>query len=424
MNALGKILKRLRPEIPPQTVTVYTRHNKACSQVENIGWKRCQCPKSLYVFQDGKDHRLSAGTRSWERAERLKREVEDALDPVQIELRKLREVQESKRVRTGDAIDSYLADAKKRNLAPQTLARLRTIFRSKMPEWIEQHGLHYLDDWTTNQLTEWRASWSSLGPLATRVTQERVRTFFKFCQRQEWIEKNPASLLSPVIVKQVPTDYFTAEEFEKLLQATHLFGSVWPNSKMTVWSEQRLRVIVLLMRWSGLRIGDAVTLERSRLVGNKILLYQAKTGTPVYVVLPPNVAELLRAVPSGNKPNPRYFFWNGHSRTCAVQTLGHAFRLLFKLAKIRNPDGTLKQSRPHMLRDTFAVENLLAGVPIDQVSILLGHSSVKITEKHYAPWVLARQQQLEKSVLKSLIAQGMIGGGSSGSPAPATATLS
>jgi integrase/recombinase XerD len=231
-------------------------------------------------------------------------------------------------------------------------------------------------------------------------------------------------LLSPVIVKQVPTDYFTAEEFEKLLQATHLFGSVWPNSKMTVWSEQRLRVIVLLMRWSGLRIGDAVTLERSRLVGNKILLYQAKTGTPVYVVLPPNVAELLRAVPSGNKPNPRYFFWNGHSRTCAVQTLGHAFRLLFKLAKIRNPDGTLKQSRPHMLRDTFAVENLLAGVPIDQVSILLGHSSVKITEKHYAPWVLARQQQLEKSVLKSLIAQGMIGGGSSGSPAPATATLS
>jgi integrase/recombinase XerD len=32
-----------------------------------------------------------------------------------------------------------------------------------------------------------------------------------------------------------------------------------------------------------------------------------------------------------------------------------------------------------MFRDTFAVEMLLAGVPIDQVSLLLGHASVKIT---------------------------------------------
>jgi integrase/recombinase XerD len=31
-----------------------------------------------------------------------------------------------------------------------------------------------------------------------------------------------------------------------------------------------------------------------------------------------------------------------------------------------------------MFRDTFAVEMLLAGVPIDQVSILLGDASVKI----------------------------------------------
>ena len=48
-----------------------------------------------------------------------------------------------------------------------------------------------------------------------------------------------------------------------------------------------------------------------------------------------------------------------------------------------------------MFRDTFAVELLNRGVPIDRVSLLLGHSSVKITEKHYAPFVRERQQQLE-----------------------------
>jgi hypothetical protein len=34
-------------------------------------------------------------------------------------------------------------------------------------------------------------------------------------------------------------------------------------------------------------------------------------------------------------------------------------------------------------------------VPIERVSILLRHQSVRITEKHYAPWVRSRQEQLE-----------------------------
>ena len=38
-----------------------------------------------------------------------------------------------------------------------------------------------------------------------------------------------------------------------------------------------------------------------------------------------------------------------------------------------------------MMRDTFAVEYLLAGMPLEEVSRLLGHSSVTITQKHYAP---------------------------------------
>src|SRR5205085_11882025 len=46
-------------------------------------------------------------------------------------------------------------------------------------------------------------------------------------------------------------------------------------------------------------------------------------------------------------------------------------------------------------RDTFAVELLLAGVPLDRVSILLGHSSIRITERHYAPWTRSRQEQIE-----------------------------
>jgi site-specific recombinase XerD len=56
----------------------------------------------------------------------------------------------------------------------------------------------------------------------------------------------------------------------------------------------------------------------------------------------------------------------------------------------------------HRFRDTFAVELLLAGVSLEKVAALLGNS-VKIVEKHYAPWVAARQDQLEEAVRTSRV---------------------
>jgi len=47
------------------------------------------------------------------------------------------------------------------------------------------------------------------------------------------------------------------------------------------------------------------------------------------------------------------------------------------------------------------VELLLSGVPIERVSVLLGHSSPKITERHYAPWVGERQELMEEDVRRA-----------------------
>jgi len=38
---------------------------------------------------------------------------------------------------------------------------------------------------------------------------------------------------------------------------------------------------------------------------------------------------------------------------------------------------------------------MVLGTPIERVSILLGHQSVGVTERHYNPWVRSRQAQLE-----------------------------
>jgi integrase len=70
----------------------------------------------------------------------------------------------------------------------------------------------------------------------------------------------------------------------------------------------RLRALVLLLRYSGLRIRDAATLGRNRIQEDKLFLYTAKTGTPVYCPLPPVVIEALNAIPEST-----YFFWTGLS---------------------------------------------------------------------------------------------------------------
>lgn len=41
--------------------------------------------------------------------------------------------------------------------------------------------------------------------------------------------------------------------------------------------------------------------------------------------------------------------------------------------------------RSHRLRDTFAVELLLAGVAMQDISVILEHLSIQTTEWYYAP---------------------------------------
>jgi integrase/recombinase XerD len=52
----------------------------------------------------------------------------------------------------------------------------------------------------------------------------------------------------------------------------------------------------------------------------------------------------------------------------------------------------------HFERQPEAAQILEKGVPIDVVSMLLGHTSIETTEKHYAPWVKSGQTALEDAV--------------------------
>ena len=180
---------------------------------------------------------------------------------------------------------------------------------------------------------------------------------------------------------------FTREEIDRTLGACDNYGA--KRGRAGRADAKRLRALVLLLRFTGLRIRDAVTLRRDQLTNGKLLLFTAKTGTPVYCPLPGFVVAELEMVHSSSS---RHFFWSGEGKPkSCVGDWQRSLRKLFQLAGVSN-------GHAHRFRHTFAVELLLAGVPLDRVATLLGHTNSKITERHYAPWIRARQEQLESDV--------------------------
>lgn len=151
----------------------------------------------------------------------------------------------------------------------------------------------------------------------------------------------------------------------------------------------RERAMLLLMRYSGLAIQDAATISKDAITESLMTLRRAKTGEIVVVDLPRVVLYALNAIA---RPDNPYYFWTGKSKPV---TAAKTWR--DRLQRVAMQAG-VTDFRPHRLRDTFAVELLLQGVAMEDVSVLLGHGSISITERYYAPWSRARRDRLVKVV--------------------------
>ena len=84
---------------------------------------------------------------------------------------------------------------------------------------------------------------------------------------------------------------------------------------------RRLRALVLLLRYSGMRIGDAVSCGTDRLKGNKLFLYTQKTDVPVFCPIPEFVIQALGISPGTSQ---QYFSGQGSQSSKPQSATGNA----------------------------------------------------------------------------------------------------
>jgi len=351
-------------------LTIWRRHENDCPhQHKGRDYQKCRCPIWMDWRISGKRIRRALGIRDWQAAQQRAREMEatgltSGGAPVTIE----------------DALDKFIGDATARGLKKPTL-RKYDLLKRQLTVFCKDRGLVFLRQLDISQVREFRNSWKLSARTAAK-TLERLRSFLKFCVESEWLDKNPAVAIKPSKVEDAEVLPFSQPEVDKILKACDSFNG----------NGDRIRALANLMLATGLRIGDACTISRERFVrdgdGWKVVLRTVKTGTNVCVPVQEKLVKQIQELP-GQHP-----FWSGQSTAENCSSVWQeAFRKLFKQAGV--------EGHPHQFRHTFAKNLLVAEVPLETVSVLLGHRKLAITEKHYARFVPERQASIDRQVRKS-----------------------
>jgi integrase len=271
-----------------------------------------------------------------------------------------------------DACDAFMADIEGQRPSEGSLKKYRVLLvNTRKPKNREKHspslaefcaeaGLRFTSELLLPELTRFRSQWKD-GAISGGKKLERLRAFGRFLADRDWWQENLALKLKRPKVTDPPTLPFERDEMSALLSACAQFTD-W-HGQTGQENAHRLRVFLLFLRYSALRVGDAGSCPVDRMDGNRIFLYTQKTGVPVYIPLPPFVVDALNACP---RKSERYWFWTGvGSKDTLAGNCRRTFRRLCKIAGVRN-------GHPHRFRDTLAVELLLEGVPIERVSVCSG----------------------------------------------------
>ncbi|MBZ2186680.1 MAG: tyrosine recombinase XerC [Bryobacter sp.] len=223
-----------------------------------------------------------------------------------------------------------------------------------------------------NELREWMAGLYEKGLAAVSVRRKvsAVRSFFHYCRKREWCEKNPAKYLKlPRTPKKVP-QVLDAEAVNYLVDEVGAGTLERPYAA-------RDRALFELMYGCGLRVSEVVGLDVGdvdleerwlRVVGKGNKERVAPMGRTAVEALAGYLRERRGAA------GEEAVFVNYKGKRLTTRAVHQTVKFYGKML-LGDPS-----VHPHELRHSFATHLLNAGADLRAIQELLGHASLSTTQ--------------------------------------------
>lgn len=345
--------------------------------------KRCEIRKTQagtfqarVSYQDGKynQHKIS-------KTFKLRREAKEWADKKHVELGS----GYLQRPRTTEsALQEYLDS--RQNMQDSTRVQYERTYK----KFVKHAKSPQLNEVTISMTSAFlRAMSKPNGKLPSETTKKYayayLRAAFKFAVKQGWIDRVP--LGEPPRKNQHPLssdDVLTRSEFRRFVEAARADPETYP--------------MLLLLTTTGIRLGEAFTLERRHIVDGVLYVTKsAKNYDRVHRTIKPSPKSReswrrIKLVPEleGLLDGPSYLFPFTRKRLVSAITVA------CKKA------GIDKRIKPHGLRHTATTLLLNEGVSIKVLSTILGHLTTSFTLDTYARFMSDNDADVPIAMTKSL----------------------
>ena len=177
-----------------------------------------------------------------------------------------------------DAITKFLADCDARYLGWEAKRKYRHLLEDRLLSWCDSKGLSNLRDLTVDALRQFRQSWKDSQLYATKNLSGSVPSFGSPAGRVDQAE--PGHVREAAESDSEPDAAVLARRDEADSEACDRYGG----------NKERIRAFVLIMRFTGLRIRDAIRVEA---------LEKAESGSERYFWTGANIRSAVLGLPWG-----------------------------------------------------------------------------------------------------------------------------
>ena len=208
-----------------------------------------------------------------------------------------------------------------------------------------------------------------------------IRSFFLFCSARGYIVGNPAALVEVRLrdltheqkepKKRLP---ITADEYRQIM--------AWPTVELDTALGRFMHAATAIGYWTGLRLSDIASLEWPCFNGTELIVWTGKRDKRVALPLSDpligsgELKMILLGVAEDARPGARYLFPDAHKiatdPTDRAKLSVYYGRLLERIG--------IEGKSFHCLRHAFVTRLKKAGVTIEEIGRVVGHSNTRTTE--------------------------------------------